>query len=262
MDIKKFYEGLDIMFRRKNPVETLRYMEDWLREAESTGDWSAAVAVSNEMGGLLRVMGNTERAKELYVSVLKNLKEMGLDHTEHYATALINEGDVFINSKEPQEALARFLKARDLLIECGLGGDYRMAALCNNISMVYRELGDYVAAEEALDKAFYIIKGIPERRSDLATTYVNLGELQVKQGKLEMAKDSFINACNIYEEKGGINTHYSSACSGLGHVYYLKGEKEKAIMYYEKTLALIERDFGKTPYYYMIEKNINHIKGV
>lgn len=62
-------------------------------------------------------------------------------------------------------------------MECGLAGDYRMAALNNNISMVYRDTGEFDKAEQALDIAFRIIRGIPECRGELATTYINLGEL-------------------------------------------------------------------------------------
>ena len=83
-------------------------------------------------------MGQIDRAKDLYKTVLTNLEHMGLTHSEHYATALINTGDVYVNSRELPEALQYFLRARDLLVECGLAGDYRMAALNNNISMVYR----------------------------------------------------------------------------------------------------------------------------
>ena len=120
--------------------------------------------------------------------MLAGLEDMGLAKTEHYATALINTGDVYIASREPKEALKLFLSARKLLIECGLSGDYRMAALCNNISMVYRNDGEFSKAEQALDIAFNIIKGLPECRGELATTYINLGQLQIRQSKLEMAR--------------------------------------------------------------------------
>ena len=80
------------------------------------------VAVCNELGGVCRAMGQTDRAKELYHTVLTNLERVGLTHSEHYATALINTGDVYVNSRELEEALRYFLKARDLLVERGSCG--------------------------------------------------------------------------------------------------------------------------------------------
>lgn len=250
------------MFQRKNRAETMKYMESWLQEAENKNDTSGIVAVSNELGGFCRAIGELDRAKSLYRTVLNYLENMGLAKTEHYATALINTGDVYINSGELSQALDFFIQARHLLVECGLAGDYRMAALSNNISMVYRRIGEFDKAEQSLDIAFNIIKGLPECRGELATTYINLGELQVRQNKLEMAKESFMAACRMFEEDGGTDVHYSSACTGMGQVCYLRGQKQLAIEYYEKALYLIERDFGQTDYYNLVAKNLEKVKGM
>lgn len=262
INIEEFYKGLDMMFQRKDKTETMRYMETWLGEAQRKNDVFGIIAVSNELGGLCRATGQIDRAKTLYSTVLTNLESVGLSRSEHYATALINTGDVYINSGEHKEALALFLKARHMLAECGLAGDYRMAALCNNISMIYRDSQEYDKAEEALDIAFNIIKGLPQCRGELATTYINLGELQARQNKLELAKESFLQACRMFEEDGGTDVHYSSACAGLGQVYYYGGQKAEAEKYYEKALSLIERDFGRTPYYDLVAQNLAKVRGL
>lgn len=261
MNIQEFYNGLDIMFQKKDTKETMRYLEGWLKTAEDRKDSSGIVAVCNEMGGLCRVTGQIQRAKELYARVLSCLEEMGLSATEHYATALINTGDVHLTAGELQEALALFLQGRKLLLECGLGGDYRMAALGNNISAIYRETGEFAKAEQALDTAFHIIKGLPQCRGELATTYVNLGELQVRQNKLAMARESFLEAVKIYEqETGGTDVHYSAACAGLGQVFFLEKNLAEAERWYEKALRLIERDFGRTPAYELVKSNLEKVR--
>lgn len=262
IDLDRFYQGLDALFHQKDSRQTMDYLEQWLQEAQHKQDTSGLVAVSNELGGFCRAIGQIERAKELYRNVLIYLRHMGLAHSEHYATALINAGDVYVNSGELPEALRYFLQARELLVECGLAGDYRMAALNNNISMVYRDTGEFDRAEQALDIAFRIIRGIPECRGELATTYINLGELQVRQNKLEMARESFEEACRIFEEDGGEDVHYSSACAGLGQVFYLKGQLPEAVRWYEKALTLMERDFGRTKYYKILEANLAKLKGM
>ena len=35
ISLKEFYDGLDIMFQKKDSADTMRYMESWLREAEN-----------------------------------------------------------------------------------------------------------------------------------------------------------------------------------------------------------------------------------
>lgn len=257
IDLQEFYNGLDLMFQRKDSGATGSYLESWLRTAEEKRDLSGIVAVCNELGGFCRVTGQIDRAKELYARVRSLLEEMGLAATQHYATALINTGDVHLMVNELTQALELFLEAEKLLLSRGLDGDYRMAALCNNISMIYREREEFAKARQALDKAFCIIKGLPERGGELATTYVNLGELQVRQGQLEKAKESFLCAVKIFEEEtGGADVHYSAACAGLGEVFYLSGAFQEAEHYYEKARDLIQRDFGKTPAYDMVCSNL------
>lgn len=261
INLQEFYNGLDIMFQRKDSKETQRYLESWLRSAEEMQDDSGIVAVCNELGGLCRVTGQTDRAHQLYQRVLAILEYMGLGATEHYATALINAGDVYLTEGQLAPALEMFLRGRELLVQCGLSGDYRMAALCNNISAIYRQTGEFAQAEQALDNAFHIIKGLPQCRGELATTYVNLGELQVRQNKLEMAKDSFLSAESIFlQDTGGRDVHYSAACAGLGEVCWLTGKYAESMRYYEKALELIRRDFGETPYYHLVEKNLQKVR--
>lgn len=262
IDVNEFYKGLDELFRQKKPDEAMAYMEAWLAKAKRGKDTSGIVAISNELGGFCRVTGRTARAKELYETVLFHLKEMGFAGTEHYATALMNFGDVYVNTRELEQALSLFLQARALLQKCGVTRDYRMAALSNNISMVYRDTGCLDQAEEALDVAFHIIKGMPQCRGELAVTYTNLGELQVRQGKLEMAKENFLQAVTIFEETGGGDVHYSSACAGLGQACSLQGDRDEAIKWYEKALALTERDFGKTDSYRHLEAALASVKGL
>lgn len=135
-----------------------------------------------------------------------------------------------------------------------------MAALCNNISMSYRTLGAFEQAEQVLKHAFYIIKGLPDLRAELATTYINLGALQAKQRKLVLAEESYRAACRIFDENGGRDVHYAQAESGLGEVAYLRGDYAAAKAHFERALLLIERDFGKNVYYEMIERTLSMIE--
>ncbi|MGP1570024.1 MAG: tetratricopeptide repeat protein [Eubacteriales bacterium] len=261
IDIEAFYAGLDEMFKKSNGAEIGSYMESWLKDAELKNDVAGIIAVSNELGGLRRAMGENGKAKELYISVLEKLELIGMKDTENYAAALINMGDVYVYTGEHKEALDIFLRARKILQDKKLTGDYRMAALCNNISMVYREFGNFSEAEEALDVAFNIIKGLSEYRSELATTYVNLGELQVRQNKLTMARESFLAAIKIYEgNTQGKDVHHSAACAGMGEVCFLNSEYEESENWYKQALNLIERDFGKTDYYRLIENNLKKVQ--
>lgn len=259
-ELSKFYEELNTLFKQKNPDNVLLFIEKCIHEAEMNDDKYTLIALNNELGGFCRAKGDLVRAKNAYNIVLSLLNELSLYDTANYATALLNTGDVYINSKEYTKALEFFLQAKKLFTKLGIVEDYRIAALNNNISMAYRELERYEEAEDALKSALEIIKKMPTRRGDLATTLVNLGELQIKQRKFSEAETTLLRAVNIYEEKGGIHTHYSSACAALGNLYFLQGKILEAERYYIKALQLVKRDFGITPYYQMLEKNLEYVQ--
>ena len=105
LNIEEFYRGLDALFAEKQTGEVTGYLKDWLQKAENAGDIPAIIAVSNELGGICRVTGKIDRAKELYATVLTLLEESGMADTENYATALINTGDVYIFNREQEKAL-------------------------------------------------------------------------------------------------------------------------------------------------------------
>ena len=48
----------------------------------------------------------------------------------------------------------------------------------------------------------------------------------------------------------------------LGQVFYLKGRIPEAVRWYEKALTLMERDFGRTGYYKILEANLAKLKGM
>lgn len=260
MDLNQFFSVLDALFQKNDKRAVQTYLENGLNRARAVGDDEGAIAIANELGGYYRVIGALEEAKSLYQEALFKLTNMGLKDSEHYATTLINAGDVYIYDDSYEEALKYFLEAKAILERRHMDGDYRMTALCNNISMAYRAMGLYESAEKALENALKIIGGVEACRSELATTYINLGALQVKQGKLTLAEESFLSACRIYEDDGGRDVHFSTAYAGLGEVYYLKGAYHQAKMYYRKALALIERDFGKTALYERVLRNIDQIE--
>lgn len=261
LDIQKFYDGLDLLFREHKVDQIKVYMDKWLKLAEMEKASEEMIAVYNERGGYCRAVGDLVEAEDMYLRVMDILEKIDQTETENYATAMINLGVVYIAWKNDRKALEMLLHAKKILEDCGFQDDYRMAALNNNLSMAYRNLGESKLAEKSLQKAFHILKLYSYCKAELATTLVNLGELQIVINKLDEAEISFLAAIDIFEnDLKGADVHYSSACSGMGELSYLKGDFNMAVIYYEKALQLIDRDFGKTPFYDLVLKNLNKVK--
>lgn len=260
IDLQLFYNGLDAIFREHDKSALGVYLEEWLLKARDAEDEQGIVAVCNELGGYKRAIGELDAAKLLYKEALERLDAMGKKDSIDAATTLINAGDVYVFSREHEVALDYFLRAKACLESHGLHEDYRMAALCNNISMSYSALGRYDEAADALDQAFHMLQGVSGMRAELATTYINLGVLQAKQRKLVLAEESYRTACRIFDEAGGVDVHYAQAESGLGEVAFLRGDFVAAKAHFERALLLIERDFGKNAYYEMLTQTLEMIE--
>ena len=257
MNVTGFYQRLDELFEQHDTAAIERYMLDSLTEARSDNDSAAIVAVSNELAGFYRAAGKIDEAIRLSQDVLQNLKDMGQGTTENFAVALQNGANIMMVAGELDTALQMFRTAESILDYRGFSKDYRMAALSNNISALYRELENYEEAEKAALKSLEIILTMPEYRIEMATTLINLGEVQTRLGEYEAARGTLEASLSIYEmETGGMDPHYAAATAAMGNLYYFWKKPEIAAEYFRKAMGLIERDYGRNSYYEMMEKNL------
>lgn len=261
MNIDDFYAGWDITMRKKNTAESERYLESSLRTAETLCDVAAITAVCNEMGGFYRAVGKLKEAGAVYDRVIENLRAMRQENSENYGVARLNQGNVYIARGDYDKALSIYEEARDILESCNMAEDYRMAALCNNISTIYRQKGMLNEAENAAMRALDIIGKLPNAHSELATSHISLGEVLIKKGDYIQARKQLGIAMEIFErETKGSDTHMAAARAAMGELEYREGNYRDAETQYSCALALIERDFGRTAYYKMIEENLNKVR--
>lgn len=261
MDINGFYEKLDELYAHHDTAAIENYMTQSMQQARAENDMGAITAIGNELAGFYRVSGKIDEAIKLSQEVLQKLKDMGQETTENFASALQNAASVLTVAGEKDMALQMYQTCRQILEYRGLFQDYRMAALYNNISAVYREKEEFDKAEDAAHQSIAIISSLPEHRVELATSLVNLGEVQARLEKFDDAKASLERALSIYEtETDGRDPHYAAATAALGNMYYYRKEPEKAAPYFRKALELIERDFGHNQFYEMISKNLEMVE--
>lgn len=261
MNVTEFYQKMDELFAEHDTAKLEKYMVDSLSAARLENDPAAIVAVSNELAGFYRAAGKVDEAIRLSQNVLQVLKNMGQETTENFAVALQNGANVMMVAGDQETALAMFRTAESILAYRGFSGDYRMAALCNNISALYREMENYEEAEKAALRSLEIIMTMPEYRIEMATSLINLGEVQTRLGKYEEAKSTLEASLTIYElETGGRDPHYAAATAAMGNLYYFWGIPAEAAPYFRKAMELIERDYGKNAFYEMMARNLKTVE--
>ena len=261
MNVKDFYQRLDQLFAQHDTAAIEKYMIDSLTEARTGNDPEAIVAISNELAGFYRVSGKVDEAIRLSQHVLQLLKNMGLETTENFAVALQNAGSVLSVAGEKETAMAMYQTAKSILEYQNLGKDYRMAALYNNMSALERDMEKYAEAEEMALRSLEIIMTMPQYRIEMATSLINLGEVQTRLGKFEEAKGTLQAALDIYElETGGRDPHVAAATAAMGNLYYFWKKPAEAVPYFEKAMELIERDHGRNAFYEMMARNLETVK--
>lgn len=261
MDVQQFYMRLDQLFAQHDTAQIESFLTESLEQARGENDPGAFAAVGNELAGFYRVSGKTDQAITLSQDVLRTLKDMGQETTENFAAALQNAASVLVVAGDKDTALEMYMTAKKILEYRGLQQDYRMAALYNNLSAVYREKEQFAEAEDAANQSIAIISMFPENRVELATSLVNLGEVQTRLAKFDEAKASLEQALEIYEkETDGRDPHYAAATAALGNLYFYRNQPDQAAPHFRKALELIERDYGRNAFYEMIERNLKTVE--
>ena len=107
------------------------------------------------------------------------------------------------------------------------------AYLFSTFASIYKSKGNYILAVEYYEKSKDIYeKELPENRTDLASTYNNLGVAYRHKGDFDTAIECYNKALEIRKEVLPENhPDMASTYNNLGNAYRKKGDVDKAIEY-------------------------------
>ena len=258
MDLNKFFYELDELLSKGNGEEAIAYIQSAMEEARKLDDTKALIAIYNEAGGLCRDFSRYEDAENYYTEALSLIIDMGGAGSESHGTTLINYGTCLSNWQKYDEAVEMFGMAASILARLGMGNDYRMAALYNNISWVYQEQGNLEEASEYLNKALFLLNAIPDCEGEKAATYTNLANLYWEQGLLDEAKVTLLKVIEVYKEQ--VYLRSAAAIASLANIYFSEEVYDKAARLCEEAMKEIEAEFGQNDAYKVIEANLEECK--
>ena len=126
--------------------------------------------------------------------------------------------------------------------------DRRLAALHNNLSMLYSETNRPDKAELELREALRIIEASsvnPDADIDVSSSHTNLALTLLTEHKLEDAHWHAAKALEIYRT-GHLehSAHYASALAGFAQVCFAERRYADAVTGYRHALAVIEECYG------------------
>ncbi|CAF1556652.1 unnamed protein product [Adineta steineri] len=209
------------------------------------------------LGFLVKKMGHTDKAKEIFQTLLDQTDDDEAKSTIYFelATAYCVNGD-------HKEALA--LYAKQLLIQRKLFSPDHifLAPTYHNVGKVYYDLGDYTKALDYYKKALEIRKkSLPPNDPDLGVSYNNIAGIYEKMHDNKSFLEYSKKALEIGKRSLPSNDpDLAKTYGNIGLQHYNTGNYPEAMEYYNKTLEIQEKSL--TPYHPDLAMCYNNIAGV
>lgn len=263
-DTDRFLQGLDSIFDRHAAAsEAGPYLEQAMSDAENAGDEAGLLTVLNETMGFYRSQGWHDKNQWIVQRAIELALRMGLEGSETWVTTLINCATAMRAAKHYDQAEDLYTQALHCAEKTLSPDDRRLAALHNNLSMLYGETDRRDKAETELRKAIDILCGTDGDHAadiDLASSYTNLALLLLADGDTAEADRYAAQALSIHataRAQGVDSAHYASALAGMAQVRFAQRRFGEAAGYYREALSVIELRYGRdTDYWRTTESNL------
>jgi tetratricopeptide (TPR) repeat protein len=141
--------------------------------------------VLNEEIGFFRRVSESENALNAVKEAFEIIEELGLGSDTSSATVYLNGATTMKAFGKATEAMPYYMMAKDVFERELDPNDYKMAALYNNMSSAYNDLGDYKSCEEFCFKAISILENNEDCYGEIAVTLINLAHLYYEQDPLD-----------------------------------------------------------------------------
>ncbi|MBT1181571.1 DUF4037 domain-containing protein [Bifidobacterium sp. CP2] len=261
-DVNGFLKGLDAIFEAHDAAgKAGPYLEQAAVDAENAGDDAGLLTVLNETMGFYRSQGRHEENQWIVQRAIELALRMGLEGSEAWTTTLINCATAMRAAKRYDQSEDLYAQALACAERNYDPTDRRLAALHNNLSMLYSETDRPGKAEAELREALRIIEASsvdPDADIDVASSHTNLALVLLGEGKLQEAHRHAAKALEIYAN-GHLehSAHFASALAGFAQVLYAEGRFGEAADRYRRALAVIAECYGTdTDYYRITEANL------
>lgn len=267
-DAAQFYNELDEMFANHASADAIEtYLLRKLTEANPL-----QLSILNELMGFYRSRGEHTKNQPIINRALNLANKMQLAGTEAGTTTLINAATSLRAAGDYDRAEKIYTQALNESAMTLGAKNRKLAALHNNLSMLYSETGRTHDAIEELNQALEILQNTstdPERDIDIAATHTNLALAMLqectkecshpntstnsKSATLESAFEHASTSVRMYIAGNNENQpHYASALAGFAQVQCARGKYAQAEESYSKALDLIARCYGKDSESYAI----------
>ena len=215
----------------------------------SLGEGSHEVAATRrELGNALRNDGSNSRALDEFRIAYQVLTALPAGHEHHrYEADLLNQiGNTFDALGEPEQALASYQQAIDLLRQREQESDPLYGALLNNIGLVHRRAGRLDEALSYMEPAVEHTRRIlGEQSEDYEVQLSSLGRTLAQMGRFEQANDYLLRASAVGETLYGTDhPYYAWGLVNKARLRQLEGNHIDAVRLLDRAIAIYRDAYG------------------
>lgn len=259
--VEEILKGLDELFAKQKMSEVEPYLQQALKVAMETEDYSAVITIVNELIGFYRDTSQYDKSIYYCEQILPFMEKQGLKGSIHYATTCLNVANAYRAAGKWEDSLEYYGEVKKIYDRMLTPTDSLYASYYNNLSLLYQEMEDFEKAAKCLKTALVIIEAYGDKIK-VAITCSNLAASLLRTKAQEEAEKYLNRALQIFIEDGEQDFHYGAALSAMGELQFQKEQYEESKRYYEKALAELEKHVGKTEYYYRTLDNLKQVERV
>ncbi|UQA81267.1 DUF4037 domain-containing protein [Gardnerella piotii] len=290
LSVSQLYKELDSMFASHASVQEIeKYLLNALNQSQAKANQEESnqaesnqaesnqaesnaqalqLSVLNELMGFYRSRGEHTKNKQIIDNALDLARKMDLAGSEAGTTTLINAATSLRAAGSYERATEIYSQAIKESSKTLKPNDRKLAALHNNLSMLYSETGNTSEAINELNIALEILQKSsidPSTDIDIAATHTNLAlailqecsqnseSTNSKSASLNSAFEHASASVRMYIAGNNQDQpHYASALAGYAQVQYARKEYSDAVDAYSKALDLIAQCYGKDSESYAI----------
>ena len=235
--LNRFFEKLDECFSRNDLPAAGRLLDYWEREARALHDERGLLEILNEKIGFYRRTAEKDKAFATIEQAFELIDTKGIGDRASIGTIYVNGATTMKAFGQARESIYYYEKAIEIYDGFVANNDYRYAALYNNMSSAYKDIGDYNKCEELCHKALEILKEKEGYNGEIAVTLINIAHLYHDQDPfddriyslMDEAWDRMSSKDNVYD--GNFAFFCSKCYPSFGYFGYFEREAElKALM--------------------------------
>lgn len=230
--LTRVFDKLNALFSKNDLDAVGKTLDFWEAEARNIGDLRGLLEILNEKIGYYRRTNEKNKALSVVNEAFYLIEQKGVGDIISSATVYLNGATTMKAFGFAVDSMPYYEKARTIYEAHLESNDYRIAALYNNVSSAYKDLGDPVKAESACLKAIEILKRNEDCNAEIAVTLINIAHIYYDQDPAdERIYDLMDKAWDlIISEENTHNGDFAFLCSkcypSFGFFGYFEREAE------------------------------------